>query len=124
MVGMKGVTGLSYFYHPDSASSGCLHTAHSDIVVKLHYGVSRIEGTDPGLDAMEGTMFPGPEQIGTHPTLAHGMSLASLWLCAKPHQHPHLELRDFTHVLLLGQVTSAAQSPSAVQASGTVPCQR
>lgn len=72
---------------------------------------------------MEGTVFPGPEQMGTHPTLAHGMSVASLWPCAQPPPCPYLDLLDFTHVLVLEQVTSAAQSPSALQAADK-PCQR
>lgn len=42
-------------------------------------------------------MFPGLEQIGTHPVLAHGRSLASLWPCAQPPQHPCLDLLGFTH---------------------------
>lgn len=73
---------------------------------------------------MESTMVPGPEEIGTHSALAHGMSLASLWPCAQPPQCPYLDLLGFTHVLLLEQVTSTAQSPSALQASGIDPGQR
>lgn len=36
---------------------------------------------------MEGTVFPGPEQMGTHPTLARGMSVAS---SGRVPNHPHV----------------------------------
>lgn len=62
-------------------------------------------------------MFPGPEQTGTHPMLAHGRALASLWPCAQQPQHPCMDLLGFTHI----HVTSPAQSPSALQALGTDP---
>lgn len=62
-------------------------------------------------------MFPGPEKIGTHSALACGTSLAFCWPSIQPPDHPGLALRGFTHV----QVTAPAQSPSALQALGTVP---
>lgn len=69
---------------------------------------------------MEVTMLSGPEQIGTHQTLAHGQSLAS---SGQLPSHPNIPVW-ISWASHLYKSHPLAQSPSAMQASGTGPCWR